>query len=275
MENEKKGKLSPEDINKLWTDTNFSGSFSGLKNFQTALALEKNIHLDLKTIRNALLSNKQYLIHIQSRKRFPRRTYDYVHGYGKYVGKIFFNVKCAQLIVFLSSLFECDLAVMTLFDNWKYILVVVDVFSRKLFTRKLKKKDAESVRRALQNIFREANVVPNTIATDKGAEFRGNAQFFKESDIFFQEKRGLNKAAMAGKQTAIKYEINFFILFFIFPENFVKILKRRLYMTIRGQNTENWPAALEQVTKNINNRPLESIGYLKPSTIHSPIDDLR
>ena len=135
------------------------------------------------------------------------------------------------------------------------MLVAVDVYSRKLFTRALKNKEAEAVRGALQSIFREANVVPNALATDGGREFTGNAAFFKDNRIQFRVKRGLNKAAMA--------------------EGYIKILRRKISLALKSKGSRDWKAILPLVTANINSSPLKALGGLSPASIKSPLDDLK
>lgn len=55
----------------------------------------------------------------------------------------------------------------------KYILVVVDTFSKYLWLRPLKDKTGASVAKAFSDIFNEGRK-PNRIRTDKGQEFRAN-----------------------------------------------------------------------------------------------------
>ena len=58
----------------------------------------------------------------------------------------------------------------------KYILVVQDVFSRKMWTRALVTKQPPDVQRAFKQIVDqvrdEGGHLPNKLTTDKGGEFR-------------------------------------------------------------------------------------------------------
>lgn len=56
--------------------------------------------------------------------------------------------------------------------GYKYLLCVLDVFSRKLFIRKLKKKDSNTVTRKFESILEEVKVEPEKIVADKGTEFK-------------------------------------------------------------------------------------------------------
>ena len=71
-------------------------------------------------------------------------------------------------------------------DGLKYILVIVDVFSKYLWLWKLKGKTGESVAEALSNIFRESRI-PNRIRSDMGQELRSKKVqiLLKNTDIRF------------------------------------------------------------------------------------------
>ncbi|CAG2217713.1 unnamed protein product [Mytilus edulis] len=68
--------------------------------------------------------------------------------------------------------------------EYKYVLVVIDVFSKYLWLRKLKDKKGESVATAFQDIFQTGRV-PNKIRTDMGQEFKAKRvqTVFKKEEI--------------------------------------------------------------------------------------------
>jgi hypothetical protein len=59
----------------------------------------------------------------------------------------------------------------------RYIFTCVDVFSRKVWLEKLKKKDSESTMKVLDKIVKRAGIKPDTIMSDNGTEFKG---YFKQ-----------------------------------------------------------------------------------------------
>ena len=69
-------------------------------------------------------------------------------------------------------------------DGYKYVLVVVDVFSKYLWVRKLKDKTGSSVAYALTDIFKGGRK-PNRMRSDMGQEFRSKKvqAVFKENHI--------------------------------------------------------------------------------------------
>jgi hypothetical protein len=57
--------------------------------------------------------------------------------------------------------------------GYKHILIVQDVFSRKIYARALETKTPVEVAEQLKSIFEEAGAKPQTFETDGGAEFTG------------------------------------------------------------------------------------------------------
>lgn len=82
---EKENKPSGDALNsrliELWGDSKFSGSASGIKDFQTALRLEKGWKVNQAVIRKAFQGNPVYLQHIRRSDRFPRRRFHFLGGY--------------------------------------------------------------------------------------------------------------------------------------------------------------------------------------------------
>ena len=63
---------------------------------------------------------------------------------------------------------QADLAVMFEYSNYKYFLLLVDVFSSKVFVRPLKSKDSKTVAMALEDIFNEFGAKIYKLETDQG-----------------------------------------------------------------------------------------------------------
>lgn len=103
------------------------------------------------------MSKKQIVdeIHRSARKNFPRRKY---------------------LMVGINDTFQADLIEMIPFaeqnKEYRYILMVIDVFSKRAWARGLKNKTGQEVTRAMASIFDEnPNNIPRNLHTDDGKEF--------------------------------------------------------------------------------------------------------
>ena len=55
--------------------------------------------------------------------------------------------------------------------EYRYILMIIDTFTRKLFAKPLINKTAENVSRSIKSVFDENNINPSVIQTDNGKEF--------------------------------------------------------------------------------------------------------
>ena len=78
---------------------------------------------------------------------------------------------------------------------FQYILVVQDVFSRKLMARPIRDKLAETCQKAFQSILEEVHAKPNALATDQGWEFKGAfEQYLAREGIYhsIKDPRALN-----------------------------------------------------------------------------------
>lgn len=148
---------------------------------------------------------------------------------------------------------EADLAEMPEFQGYNYILVVVDVFSKHLYAEPMKTKTASETRNGFKKIFAEFGSAIIKLQTDQGKEFTGNRTFFKEQHIYFHTKVGRNKAS--------------------FAEASIRLLKRRLYMTLRSEMSKNWPKYLPLCISNLNKRHVKSLGGIEPGQINSFLDD--
>ena len=56
-------------------------------------------------------------------------------------------------------------------SGYKFILVLIDVFTKKAYAKPLKNKNKFNVSIALESIFDELEYYPNTLITDEGLEF--------------------------------------------------------------------------------------------------------
>ena len=60
-----------------------------------------------------------------------------------------------------------------------------------------------------------------------------------------------------------------------FAERYIYIVKRKLYMLLRSQLSENWVKFIKVVVESFNNTPIKKLGYIKPNEIKSERDSVR
>jgi hypothetical protein len=155
---------------------------------------------------------------------------------------------------FYGELCQSDLAYMFPWETYLYFLLVVDCFSHKVFTVPLKSKTSAAVKKAFEKILKDFNGTIHVLETDKGGEFVGCRKFFKEQKIVFRTKTGNNKASYA--------------------ENFIFQMKKRLFMMLRGNLSQNWVKYLPIIVDQHNNMPNKKLGGLTPNNIHSEYDSV-
>lgn len=151
---------------------------------------------------------------------------------------------------FIGELLQADLAYMFDYEGFKYFLLVVDCFSSKLFVEPLKDKSSASVTKAFKKIFSQFGTKIYKIESDRGSEFKGSTKvLFKKQNIFFKRKFGQHKAN--------------------FAERYIYYVKRKLFLILRSQLSENWPKFIRDVVNGYNNTPLKKLGFLTPNDIKS------
>ena len=70
--------ISNDEILKLWHSVLFSGSFSGIKTFQTCLKLEKDIDISESRLYSILKKDPLFIIHQKRQKELDRRHLGHV-----------------------------------------------------------------------------------------------------------------------------------------------------------------------------------------------------
>jgi len=143
-----------EAANRLYYDPARPTAFSNMR--KLGVAAKKNIKLD--DIRDWLEKQDVYTLHRPIRKRFARNPYTVNN---------------------VMDVWECDLvdvrALGRFNDNYKYILSVIDVFSKFLHLVPLRSKTGTAVASAFTSIFKDSSSRrrrrPVWVRMDKGKEF--------------------------------------------------------------------------------------------------------
>ena len=139
-------------LKRIYYDSKNPASFSGLGKFYNYVKRNRK-DISKSSVFKWLRKQEAYSLHRQTFK--PQRTPIVVAG--------------------IDDQWIADLMDMTKFqdqnDNVKYLLVVIDTFSKYLWIRPLSSKTGASVAEAFRSIFAEGRK-PQRIRSDKGQEFR-------------------------------------------------------------------------------------------------------
>ena len=132
----------------------------------------------------------------------------------------------------------------------RFILILIDCFSKMVYARPVKRKSAEYMAMAFESIFNEFDFFPNSLITDHGLEF-------------FNSKV---------KQVLLTYGINHYYLKTktkwktAMAERVIRTIKNRLQKYFYKNKTKKWIDVLQQVVDNYNNTPHRTIG-MAPSKV--------
>lgn len=220
-----------DKIIKLWQDPNFQGSFTGAETFRQSLKTV-GINISSTNLLKILKEIPSYFAQLKPRRRFKRRKFD-LYGVGT---------------------FQMDIAVMPLFNGIRYFLLLIDIFSHRVWCLPLKKKTKEEVVESLTKILSSIDYKVNIVYSDTGLEFRHLGQFFENQKILHRFKYGDSKCSFAEKS--------------------IHTIKLRLFALMRSLKTENWPSFLEKVVQNYNKLKQKSLKNHSPDEFQSHVDDV-
>lgn len=151
-----------------------------------------------------------------------------------------------------------DLGFMKPYKQFKYFLVVIDVFSWHIYAKPLASKTAPVVLKNLISILDSIDSPITSLVSDLGGEFTSkiNTSYFKSKNILFRAKKyQKNKAAIA--------------------EHAVHLIKVKIYKMMRYYRTTNWVTLLPEAVKLLNSQPMDRNGGIAPQEINSFLDDVK
>lgn len=171
-------------------------------------------------------------LHKPARKNFKRRR-TIIRGFG--------------------DLWQADLAEMQPYSKEnngnRYILMVIDCYSKYLWAKPLKTKTAEDVCFAMKNILKEATYSPKFIQTDFGTEFYNKrfSKLIKSYSIKHYSTYSTKKAAIV--------------------ERVIRTVKTWLYKEFSARGQNKWIDILDGIIEKYNRRLHRTTG-MKPIDIH-------
>jgi hypothetical protein len=142
---------------------------------------------------------------------------------------------------------QCDLADMKNHskknNHFKYILVAIDVLSKRIFATPIKTKASKDIIPAFEKILSQMEMLPHRIFSDKGKEFTN-----KEVSNYFKKKE-IDKIEC--NSTAVKAAL---------AENAIKRLKQRIYRYFHREGTYKWINVLDKIVFGINHARSRVLG---------------
>lgn len=147
---------------------------------------------------------------------------------------------------------QADLADMSIYaqDNngYKFIFVLIDCFSKYLWTHPLKDKSGITCAAAIENIFNTSRRVPKNLHTDLGREFynKNFQSVMKKYNINHYSTYTIKKAFMA--------------------ERVIRTIKEQLYKLFSLNGSYDWLNNLNSVTTEYNGRKHRTTG-MRPEEV--------
>lgn len=138
------------EIHDIYYDAAHPAGYGSLNKLSEAMKHK----MSKEETKNWLQSQETYTLHKPVQHKFPRNKY---------------------VLSNLNELWQADLSDLQSYseynDGYRYILCVIDVFSKYAFVRPMKNKKSTTVKECFASIFSEAKATPRHLQTDKGTEF--------------------------------------------------------------------------------------------------------
>ena len=120
--------------------------------------------------------------------------------------------------------------------NYRYVLVIIDNFSKFGWTIPLKNKNAQTIKNSFENILTNSKRKPNLIETDRGKEFYNN---------IFQDFLNKNNIRLYSRNSSYGA---------VFAERFNRTIRDLLKKIVFEQSDAKWIDILPTITEQYNNR---------------------
>lgn len=227
-------------LRKLYYTPGKPGAYAGPEKLYQAVKQEGKYKIGRQRIRQFLNNEDSYSLYKPNRKTFPR-------------SKVIVNT--------IDSMRDGDLAdvsnIASHNDGYKFLLVLIDIFSRYLFIVPLKNKHHQNIVDGLKLVFQKRRK-PNTLRTDKGSEFKN--RWVKA----YLKKEGIH-AIYTQNETKANY-----------AERVIRTMKNLMYRYFMKNRTYRFINILQDLVKSYNKRPHRSLGGNAPANVNKEnADEIR
>ena len=222
--------MEPRDeqrLLQLYTDPANPGSYGGVDSLYKA-SKKAGLTLSRSNVKDVLSKSHTYGMHRNKKER------------NIYVSRVIATQPFQQWAADLE-----DLGQKTAKDNdgYRFVLTVIDCFTKKAWVRALKTKSAREVSQAIEEVIKEAGRPPLRLQTDKGSEF-------------------LNREA---EKIYDKYKIKRFstendVLKATIVERLNRTLKNKMHRYMFQKQTRRWVDILDDIVTSYNNSTHSATG---------------
>ena len=211
------------DVKELYNDPKFPASFAAQDRFYYAQQ-QRNPSVSLGTVKKRLRAVDSYTLHKPTNKpKLYRRIYTKGINY----------------------LYQCDLVDLSSLqrenDGYKWIITIIDTFSKKAWAFKMKRKTGPSIVEVMTPFFRMNT--PQKIQFDQGSEFY-NRLFLK-----LLKKHKIKHYSVYSEQKAA------------IIERFNRTLKTRMFRYFTSRGSHRWVDVLQDLIDGYNNTKHRSTSF--------------
>ena len=225
-------------LDDIFSSVASPGSYYGPEKVMRILK-EKGVHDIKKKVVESWLQNQDwYSLHKHARRTFQRA-----------------KVRVSAI----NNLFDADLADMKALSKFnsgvRFLLVVIDVFSRYLWIAPLKNKTASEVVKGFKSIFNKGRKCKK-LRTDKGSEFvsKITQAYLKSQDIYFFTTQNSDTKAN-------------------YAERVIYTIKNLIYRHIEKQRSKRYIDNLQDLVVSYNATPHRSLGNIAPKDVNKTNQD--
>ena len=218
-------------LSHLYTELGSGASFGGADQLFKTVKKENKYDISRRQVNEFLAKLDSYTLHKGARKKFKTQPV--------IVGGLF-ELHQADLM---------DMVSITAHNKGlRYILIVIDCFSRMAWAEPLKTKNASDMLGAFEKIYKRA-LTPEKLTSDKGSEFLNATvqHFFSAHDITYIPTHGLAKAQ--------------------FVERLIRSLKSLLWRYFTFNKTYKFYDIIQKLMEENNNRYHTSI-HMSPRDVN-------
>lgn len=217
-------------LKSIYFNPKHPASFQGAHKLHQAVKEEGRFTIGLKRLRKWLQENESYSLNKPLRRKFKR-------------GRVIVGGIDDQYDADLSDVQKWDKEN----DGTRFLLVVIDIFSRYAWAHPLRNKTNAALKQAFEKIFKHRK--PRRLRTDAGKEFTGNImeRFFHEHDI---------NHFVALNETKANY-----------AERLIKTLKSKITRYITTNNSFRYIDALQDIVHSYNHTQHSGLNSMKPINV--------